>query len=77
MHFMVQGKDGVRFGFDEVRVSLVALLSSNAPSIAGATQRHRSHLVEKRVDTLEVPVYEGLATDTCYLTHAVIVLAIG
>ena len=38
---MVQGKDGVRIGFYEVGVSLVALLSSNAPSIAGASQRHQ------------------------------------
>lgn len=76
MHIMVQRKDGVWFGFDKVGVSLVALLSSNVPSIAGARKHHQWDLVETRADALEVPVDEGLATDTCDLTHAVIVLTI-
>ena len=41
MHIMVQRKDGVWFGFDKVGVSLVALLSSNVPSIAGARKHHQ------------------------------------
>ena len=43
MYVMVQGKDGAWFGVDEVRVSLVALLSSNVPSISGARQKERKN----------------------------------
>jgi len=69
VYVMVQGKDGAWFSVDEIRVSLVALLSRNVPSISRARQkereiRHQSYLVEKRTDALEVPVNEGLAANT-------------